>query len=112
MGGVPVTGVVTPGASATGMPDTTSCTTLLLRLRPADDQAPEVYPVEVTLDGAGTFSARVSLEPGAFKNLESSPWEYGHKLGQAVFTDPGLQRALAYNIGSAYQGNARDSLSG
>ena len=81
------------------MPDTTSCTTLLLRLRPADGQAPEVYPVEVTLDGAGTFSALVSLEPGAFKNLESTPWEYGHKLGQAVFTDPGLQRALAYARG-------------
>jgi len=81
------------------MPDTTSCTTLLLRLRPADDQAPNVFPVEVTLDGAGTFSALVSLEPGAFKDLESSPWEYGHKLGQAVFTDPGLQRALAYARG-------------
>ena len=99
MGGVAVTGVVTPGASATGMPDTTSCTTLLLRLRPADDQSPEVYPVEVTLDAAGTFSALVSLEPGAFKDLESTPWEYGHKLGQAVFTDPGLQRALAYARG-------------
>jgi CHAT domain-containing protein len=81
------------------MPDTTPCTTLLLRLRPADDQAPEVHPVEVTLDGAGTFSALVSLDPGAFKDLESSPWEYGRKLGQAVFTDPGLQRALAYARG-------------
>jgi hypothetical protein len=58
-----------------------------------------VYPVEVTLDGAGTFSALVSLNPGAFKELESSPWEYGRQLGLAVFTDTGLQRALAYARG-------------
>ena len=58
-----------------------------------------MYPVEVTLDGAGTFSALVSLNPGAFKELESSPWEYGRQLGQAVFTDTGLQRALAYARG-------------
>ena len=81
------------------MPDTTSCTTLLLRLSPAGEQAPEVYPVEVTIDGAGTFSALVSLTPGAFKELESNPWEYGRRLGQAVFTDTGLQRALAYARG-------------
>jgi hypothetical protein len=81
------------------MPDTTSCTTLLLRLGAAGAQAPEVYPVEVTLDGAGTFSALVSLNPGAFKELESRPWEYGRQLGQAVFTDTGLQRALAYARG-------------
>ena len=83
------------------MSDTTSCTTLLLRLRPSTSEAPEVYPVEVTLDGAGTFSALISLAPAAFQALESSPWEYGRQLGQAVFTDTGLQRALAYARGKS-----------
>jgi hypothetical protein len=55
----------------------------------------------VTLDGAGTFSAAVTLEVASFKPLESSPWEYGKQLGQAVFADPGLQRALAYARGKA-----------
>jgi hypothetical protein len=83
------------------MSDTTSCTTLLLRLRPSDSEAPEVYPVEVTLDGAGTFSALITLKPAVFQALESNPWEYGRQLGQAVFTDTGLQRALAYARGKS-----------
>src|SRR5688500_13656696 len=83
------------------MPDSMSSTTLLLRLRPSSAEAPDLYPVDVTLDGAGTFSAAFTMQVGAFKPLEASPWEYGKQLGLAVFADPGLQRALAYARGKA-----------
>ena len=73
-----------------------SFTTLLLRLQSPSADTPSVYPVEVTLDGANTFSAEIALQVEKFHALESNPWEYGKQLGQAVFADPALQRALAF----------------
>jgi hypothetical protein len=78
------------------MPDSSKITTLELRLRPPDHAAPDIYPVDVTLDSTGTFTVGVKLQPGALTALESSPWEYGRMLGQALFAGPELQRTIAY----------------
>ncbi|MBA2356568.1 MAG: CHAT domain-containing protein, partial [Acidobacteria bacterium] len=84
----------------TSTPDSRPSATLLLRLRSAPDGA-DVYPVDITLDGEGSLTAQATVPADALTACESSPWEYGRRLGDALFADAGLRRALAYARGLA-----------
>ena len=83
------------------MPESTS--SLLVRIRAPRPDAPDTYPAEVTLDGAGQLCAFITIQTDAFRELESNPWEYGKQLGRAVLSDAGLQRAMAYARGKGAQ---------
>src|SRR6187399_1948996 len=82
------------------MPDT-SHSTLSLRMRAPGADKPDVYPIDVTIDGSGSLTAFATVQPSDLAALESDRWEYGRRLGQSLFSDPGLQRALAYARGSS-----------
>ena len=73
--------------------------TLVFRFRPSNEQTPDIYPVEATLDGVSTLTAAVEILPEELKAIESRPWEYGRRLGKALFSDENLRRALAYARG-------------
>jgi CHAT domain len=68
-------------------------------MRPASDDKPDVYPVEVTVDGSRTFLSAATISRGKFRDIESNPWEYGRQLGLVVFEDSSLERALSFALG-------------
>ncbi|MEO7274317.1 MAG: CHAT domain-containing protein [Vicinamibacterales bacterium] len=82
------------------MPDS-SRSTLSLRIRAATTDSPEVYPVDATIDGSGSLTAFATIDAKKLAALESDRWAYGRRLGQVLFADDSLQRALAYARGSA-----------
>jgi len=77
------------------MSDSTN-STLSLRLRAPSAGRPDFYNVDVTINGDASLSAAVQIQPESFASLESDPFEYGRRLGQALFSETRLQRALAY----------------
>src|SRR3954470_23242262 len=82
------------------MPDP-SHSTLSLRIRAATADKPDLYPIDVTIDGSGSLTAFATINPQDLAAIESDRWEYGRRLGQTLFSDVSLQRALAYARGSA-----------
>ena len=72
--------------------------TLLLRLRSAPDGA-DTYTVDATLDGEGSLTAQAVFPPDVFDGVQADPWEYGCRLGNALFADAALRRAFAYARG-------------
>jgi hypothetical protein len=74
---------------------------LLLRLRQPAPDRPGEFPIDVTLDGTASLTGVVTVRPEELSPLESKPWEYGKRLGDALFADEGVRRALAYARGAA-----------
>lgn len=79
------------------MPGATS-TSLLLNIGTPDPDTGK-FPVKATLDGAGSLQTSIHIPAEDLQKCESEPWNYGRKLGESVFADPDLRRALAYARG-------------
>jgi hypothetical protein len=78
-----------------------SHSTLSLRIRAATAEKPDLYTIDVMINGSGSLSAFATIKPTDLAAVETDRWEYGRRLGHALFSDVGLQRAFAYARGSA-----------